>query len=238
MMRRVVRDVRRGYLTVVLSAALGAIACRPQPRSIAPQDLVPVARDSVVGWVAAFTPKTPVRYDLRWRFQNDRGSTGGRAAARIAPPDSLRFDLRGMFGKSAAAVVVGSNGVWAKPEGDFKDILQSAPLFWAALGLPLRPPGGAETFGVNGPTRRAWRYAVASDTFDFVVLRDRPAQRLLAEMRRRGKIVGMVDAHFDSTGARVATARMDFPSQEYRFTFTVEGVDSLETFASGIWARP
>jgi hypothetical protein len=219
-------------------AVLILIACRPAPRSIAPEDLAPVSPDSVTRWVSDFTPTTRVRYDLRWRFQNDRGSTGGRAAARIAPPDSLRFDLRGMLGKSGAAVVVGSTGVWARPESDFKDILQSAPLFWAALGVPLRPPAGTETFGVNGAERRAWRYAIASDTFDFIVLRDRPVQHLLAEMRRRGKIVGVVDAQFDSAGARVASARMDFPAQEYRFTFTVEAVDSSETFGPEIWARP
>lgn len=219
-------------------ALLSVFACRPTLRSIAPENLAPVSADSVTRWVSDFTPRTRVRYDLRWRFQNDRGATGGRAAARIAPPDSLRFDLRGMLGKSGAAVVVGSTGVWARPEGDFKDILQSAPLFWAALGVPLRPPAGTETFGVSSAERRAWRYAVASDTFDFVVLRDRPVPRLLAEMRRQGKIIGVVDAQFDSAGARVVSARMDFPAQEYRFTFSVEAVDSSEIFGSEIWARP
>lgn len=219
-------------------AVVSIVACRPTARSIAPDNLAPVSADSVTRWVLDFTPRTSIRYDLRWRFQNDRGSTGGRAAARIAPPDSLRIDLRGMLGRSGAAVVVGSTGVWARPEGDFKDILQSAPLFWAALGMPLRPPAGIETFGENRAERRAWRYAVASDTFDFVVLRDRPVQHLLAEMRRRGKIVGVVDAQFDSAGARVVSARMDFPAQEYRFTFSVEAVDSSEIFGSEIWARP
>ena len=220
-------------------AVLGAaVSCRPGVRSIAPTDLAPVSNDSVALWVSNYTPRSTVRYDLKWRFQNDRGSTGGRAAVRVAPADSLRFDYRGMFGKSGAAVVVGSTGVWARPEGDFKEILQSAPLFWAALGAPVRPPAGAATFGANSAARRAWRYAVGVDTFDFVDLRDRTPRRLLAEMRRRGTIVGSVEARFDSGGARVASARMDFPAAESRFSFSVEGVDSTEKFGPEIWARP
>jgi hypothetical protein len=226
---------RVSLLTLVAIASLGA--CRPTPKSIAPEGLVSVPRDTVILWVRDLTPKTQVRYDLRWRFQNDRGSTGGRAAARIAPPDSVRFDIRGMLGKSGAAVVVGSTGIWARPEEDFKNILQSAPLFWAALGIPLRPPPGVETLGTSSAERRAWRYTVASDTFDFVLRHNQPV-RLLAEMRRRGKIVGVVDTQFDSSGARVVSARLDFPQQQYRFTFSVDAVDSSETFGPETWARP
>jgi hypothetical protein len=233
-------DHRRTLPGILLAVVLGVgpLGCRRAPRSIAPEDLARVAPDSVARWVAAFTPKAPVRYDLRWQFRNDRGAAGGRAAVRVVPPDSLRFDFRGPFGKSGAAVVVGATGVWARPEGDFKDVLQSAPLFWAALGAPLRPPVGAETFGAQSPGRRSWRYAVEADTFDFVDLRNRPVRRLLAEMRRRGRIVGAVDAQFDPAGARVVSARMDFPSAESRFSFSVEAIDSSEKFGPEIWARP
>ncbi|MSR07364.1 MAG: hypothetical protein EXR93_09920 [Gemmatimonadetes bacterium] len=215
-----------------------ATACQPKARSIAPVDLVPIHADSIANWISEYRPRVPVRYDLKWQFLNDRGSTGGRAAIRIAPPDSLRFDVRGMFGKTGAAVVVGANGVWSKPENDFKDVLQSAPLFWAALGAPLRPPGGSATFGVAGAGRRAWRYAVGADTFDFVDRRNAAGHHLLAEMRRRGTIVGVTDATFNATGTRVASARIDFPAAETRFSFSVEAVDSLEKFDPGIWARP
>lgn len=226
------------YVLAILVLSAAAAACRPRTRSIAPTDLAPIHSDSVAGWIAEYTPRIAVRYDLKWQFQNDRGSTGGRAAIRIAPPDSLRFDLRGLFGKTGAAVLVGATGVWSKPEDDFKDVLQSAPLFWAALGAPLRPPPGAETFGVTGPGRRAWRYAVGVDTFDFVDRRIATGHHLFAEMRRRGTIVGMTDATFDTAGARVASARIDFPAAESRFSFSVEGSDSSETFDPGIWARP
>src|SRR6267143_6472133 len=106
---------------VAIGLVVADVSCRPGVRSIAPTDLVAISSDSVTNWVSSYTPRTQVRYDLRWRFQNDRGSAGGRAAVRIAPPDSLRFDYRGMFGKSGKAAVVGSAGIWAAPEGDFKD---------------------------------------------------------------------------------------------------------------------
>ncbi len=217
--------------------AVGLAGCVRGFRSIAPIGLVPVSLSTVDGWVGRYAVKRAVRYDLRWRFQNDRGAAGGRAAVRVAPPDSLRFDFRGPFGKSGAAVVVGDSGLWARPEGDFRDVLRAAHLFWAALGLPLRPPPRAQLFAVEVPERRSWRYAMASDTLDFVEMRADP-MRLLAEMRRAGRIVGVSEARFDQTGTRVMSARMDFPVAESRFTFTVEAVDSTETLGPEIWRQP
>lgn len=231
---------RRVWLLAVAAVlGSGTSACQRGPRSIAPLDLVPISPDSVAQWLADFTPGKRLRYELRWRLENDRGTFGGRAAVRVAPPDSLRFDIRGGFGRSGAAMVVGSEGIWARPESDFKDILQSAPLFWAALGAPLKPPAGAKTFGVRGPDRRAWRYGVGADTFDFVLVRDRPQERLLAEMRRRGQIVGVVEALFPpGGGGKVASARMNFPAADLRFAFSVESLDSATVFPSDVWQRP
>lgn len=223
---------------VAITLLFTAASCQPTVKSIAPNDLALISGDTVASWVSDYTPRTQVRFDLKWRFQNDRGAAGGKAAARIAPPDSLRFDYRGMLGKSGKAAVVGSAAIWSAPEADFKDILQSAPLFWAALGVPVRPPAGAQTWGARSATRRAWRYAVGVDTFDFIDQRDLTPRRLLAEMRRRGTIIGMVQAQFDSSGIHIANARMDFPAAQSRFSLTLEGVDSTEKFGPETWARP
>jgi hypothetical protein len=187
--------------------------------------------------MASYAPKTWTRYDLKWKYRNARGAAGGRAAIRIAPPDSLRFDFRGPFGKSGTAMVVGDSGMWAKPEGDFDDILRAAPLFWAALGIPLAPGPKMKAFGLERPEGRAWRYATASDTFDFLETRQKPAH-LLAEMRRAGKIVGVVDAQFNEAGSHVVASRLDFPTTESRFSFTVDSVVTTEAFGSEIWRRP
>jgi len=216
--------------------AMGSSGCQRRLHSIALAGLAPVARSTVVEWVSRYTPRSPVRYELRWRFQNDRGAAGGRAAARIVPPDSLRFDFRGPFGKSGAAVVVGDSGIWSKPEGDFRDVLRSAPLFWAALGMPLAPGPQMEITGLDRPDRRAWRYAAAQDTIDFVEFRAPP--KLMAEMRRGGRIVGLAEARFDAAGQRVVTARLDFPGVESRFTLSVSAVDTSAVFTSEIWRQP
>lgn len=218
-------------------ALVGTLACRTGPRSIAPEGLADIPYDTVRGWVAEYTPQRARRYDLRWQFLNDRGSTGGRAAIRIAPPDSLRFDFRGAFGRSGAAVVIGDSGIWARPEGDFEDLLRTAPLFWAALGLPLPPERGTPLLGLRRDDRRAWRYVIGRDTFDFIDLRG-SQPRLLAEMRRRGTIMGMVDARLSGPGGVVTEARLDFPAAETRFSFKVERVDSTERFGPDTWQRP
>ncbi|MBI4421319.1 MAG: hypothetical protein HY560_10875 [Gemmatimonadetes bacterium] len=222
---------------VVLVAAMLFPGCTRAWRSIAPADLAPVPDSTVERWVGRYSLHRPARYDLRWRFQNDRGAASGRAAVRVAPPDSLRLDFRGPFGKSGAAVVVGDSGLWAKPAGDFHDVLAAAPLFWAALALPLKPADGATVFGAEHPDRRSWRYALARDTFDFIDVRASPA-RLLAEMRRAGRIIGRSEARFDPAGQRLISARMDFPAAESRFTITVEAVDTTETFEPGVWRQP
>jgi len=49
----------------LLVAVVSVVACRPTPRSIAPEHLAPVSPDSVTRWVSDFTPGTRVRYDLR-----------------------------------------------------------------------------------------------------------------------------------------------------------------------------
>jgi hypothetical protein len=221
--------------TAVVAGALAA-GCGRGPQSIAPAGLVPLPAETVTAWVRPLAAVLPMRYDLRWQLRNSKGAASGRAAVRITPPDSLRFDFRGAFGKSGAAMVVGDSGVWAEPEGDFRDILQSVPLFWAALGLPLQPRGSPVS-GLERPGLRAWSYVVAQDTFNFVHIRG-PEERLLGEMRRRGRTVGTAEARLAPGGGRATQARLDFPAVETRFSFTVDLVDSTATFGPETWRRP
>ncbi len=223
------------HVAAILTVA-GLVGCRHGLHSIALVGLAPLPRSTLAEWVSHYAPRNPVRYELRWRFQNDQGAAGGRAVVRIVPPDSLRLDFRGPFGKSGAAVVVGDSGVWSKPEGDFRDVLRSAPLFWAALGMPLPPGPRVETGGLDRPDGRAWRYATGQDTTDFVEVRA-PA-KLLAETRRGGRIVGLAEAQFDQAGRRVVASRLDFPVAQSRFTFSVSAVDTSAVFSSEIWRQP
>lgn len=228
--------LRFTYFGVAAILLLGS-ACRPSIKSIAPQGLAPFDPAEVGRWVAEYGPAKPVRYDLRWTYRTARGSTRNRAVVRVSPPDSLRLDFRGPFGKSGAAVFVGDSGIWSRPEGDLRDLLAAAPLFWAALGMPRAPGPDVSVSALVTPERRAWRYAGVADTFDFVELRQEP-RRLLAEMRRAGRILGRSEAEFTENGGHISSSQLDFPAEESRFSFTVDSVTHAEEFAAEIWRRP
>jgi hypothetical protein len=199
--------------------------------------LEPVAPDTIAAWLEAYQPATRVRYDLKWRFITQKGSSAGRAAVRIAPPDSARFDYRGPFGKSGAAMILGDSALWAVPEKDTRDLLPAAPLFWAALGAPRLPGRDAALFARWQAGSRAWRYVAGRDTMDFVESGSGP-EALLTEVRREGKIVASTEVRFQA-GSRVPLeARLRFPQDGSALLLTVQGVQSVADFDPVIWRRP
>ena len=209
--------------------------CTPRLSSLAPQGFVPAERDLVVGWVAEMTPSRPRLYQIRpWRFQNQQGSAAGRASVRIVPPDSLRFDYRGPFGKSGNAVLVGDSALWMTSE-DFEGLVTYAPLFWTALGMPPVPPDTAALFSLIGDDFRAWRYVLAQDTLDFV-LRGSPAVSLLGEIRRQGQVLAQATVELDTITGLVTRSKIDFYNIS-RFEFTVQSVDTLASFDPTVWQR-
>jgi hypothetical protein len=222
---------------LTITVLLGALACAPAIHSIAPLGLEPVAPDTIAAWLQAYQPATRVRYDLRWRFITQKGSTAGRAAVRIAPPDSARFDYRGPFGKSGAAMILGDSAPWAVPEKDTRDLLPAAPLFWAALGAPRPPARDAALYARWRTGSRAWRYAAERDTMDFVETGSGP-EGLLTEVRRGGKIVASAEVRFQA-GSRVPVeARLRFPQDGSALLLTVQGVEKVADFDPIIWRRP
>jgi len=193
-------------------------------------------RSVVSRWAATFAPRAILRYNLRWKFVNDRGAAGGRAAVHVVPPDSLRFDYRGPFGRSGAAVVVGDSGIWGEPEGDVRGVVRVAPLFWAALGAPLPPSTRATLLGYEDQQGRAWRSIADRDTFD-VVVSTGPPTRIRSQLRRAGQLVGATDVVLDSA-QRARQGRIDLFLDETRFSFTVAGIDSLKAVDPTTWKRP
>lgn len=223
--------------TAAIGLALGAMACVPAISSIAPVGLQPVPPDTVASWLQAYRPAGRVRYDMKWRFVTQKGTTAGRAAVRIAPPDSARFDYRGPFGKSGAAMILADSAVWAVPEKDTRDLLPAAPLFWAALGVPRMPPGDAELYARWHTAPRAWRYVAGRDTMDFVEIGSGP-DGLLTEVRREGRIIASTEVHFQP-GSRVPIeARLRFPQDGSALLLTVEGVENVAGFDANTWRRP
>jgi len=222
-------------LAVALAPVLGA--CTPRLKSIAPAGLARAPRDTITAWLASYRPAGPVRYDVRWRFANPKGSTAGRAAVRIAPPDTLRFDYRGPFGRSGAAVIVADSALWVAPERDTRELLPAAPVFWAALGIPLPPPDDALLSGRGAADGRVWRYVSEADTMDFVEVGPGP-ERLLTEVRRNGKIVASTEVRFRPGGRAPLEARVRFPQDGSALLLTVEGVENVAAFDPGTWRRP
>jgi hypothetical protein len=221
-----------------VAAAAVAVGCARRLRSIAPEDLTPVSAEAVAGWTSPFQPAVPLQFDLRWRFENREGTAAGRAVARYAPPDTLRFDYRGPFGRSGSALVVGNEAVWSEPEGDLDNLIPVAPVLWAALGIVAAPEKGSQLSGSETVERRAWRYADADRAVDYIrVLR--PRSRLLVELRELDRILGVVTVELnDSAPSTPVAAVMQFPSQRSKFTLTVRQVDSVAPFPSETWQRP
>ncbi|MDH3495791.1 MAG: hypothetical protein OER21_03450 [Gemmatimonadota bacterium] len=224
----------RSYYPLVVAALVGA-GCTPRLTSIAPVDLVPIPADSAAGWARAFRPAAPLQYELRWRFENRQGRSAGRATVRYAPPDTVRFDYRGPFGRSGSAVVVGGEAVWAEPEGDFRSLIPVAPVFWAALGVTLPPPAEAMVYGRDGPRRRAWRYVDGNEAIDFIHLREQ--SRFLAELRRDDRIAGVADVELAAASRAPVGAVMRFPADGSRLSFTVTSIDTVASHPPETWIR-
>lgn len=229
-------------------AACALLAACPKPLPpLVPDPLAPADRDSAVAWTRTRLPSQTVVIRFRWRYEDERGRHAGRGTARIAPPDSLRFDFAGPLGLgSGAAVLIGDRVAWADPEASFRSLVPAVPMLWAALGMVLPPAEDASVFAAidtaGAAARRAvWRFAGAGDTLDYVATagpadsgHDTRAGSLAAEWRRRGKVVARSRAQLDPQG-RPATARVDFPEGSARFELTVVAIDTAVVFPPALW---
>ena len=141
------RPARLAYLGL----ALAGLACRGAPGSVVPASAQPVSREQVAEWVRGTQPAEHRLHRFKWLFRDDKSSAGGRGSARIAPPDSMRFDVAGPFGSGAAsAAVVGEQPLWAEPPDAIEKMVPNYPLMWGMFGVARLPEAGAE---LRGPRR-------------------------------------------------------------------------------------
>ena len=212
--------------------------CTGRIRSIAPENLAPIPADTAVAWAAVLRPRAPLQFDLRWAFENREGKASGRAVARFAPPDTLRFDYRGPFGRSGTALIVGSAVVWAEPEGDLDNLVPVAPVLWAALGIVTGPEDGSRFLGSDLPQRRAWRQVWDTRALDYILVAS-PSPRFLAELREADRILGIAEVDLAGPPPTHPTkAVMRFPDQRSTFSLTVRQVDSVAAFPADTWVHP
>lgn len=221
------RTVRVGYLLLL------AAACRTAPGPLLPAAAQPVGPEQVAKWVASTVPERHQLHRFKWLFRDETSSAGGRGSARIAPPDSLRFDVAGPFGSGAAsAAVVGEQPLWTEPPDAISKLVPDYPLMWAMFGIARLPEEGASLRGLSEGRLTAWQYRGATDTVEYVRTGGSPS-RLIAEVRRAGEVVGRAETTLDSTGAPI-TSRLTVPSVPARLDLTFSST-SQSDFAPDIW---
>jgi hypothetical protein len=221
------RGVRVAYLALTLAA------CRSAPGALVPAAAAPVSRQQVSEWVAATLPADHRLARFKWLFQDERSSAGGRGSARIAPPDSLRFDVAGPFGSGAAsAAVVGSQPLWAEPPDAVKKLVPNYPLMWAMFGVARLPEPGDSLRGVTDGRVTAWQYAGTMDTVSYVRTVGKSG-KLTAEVRHAGKVVGRAETTLDDQGMPLK-ARLVVPSVPAKLDLTFLSI-ARATFAPDIW---
>ncbi len=218
-----------------IGACVVLAGCRPRLAPLVPLPVAPADRDSAVAWARATLPTRPTAIRFRWKYQDDQKRWGGRGQARLAPPDSLRFDYVGPLGLGAgAAALVGDSTIWADPEKNFRSLVPAVRMLWAGLGIARPPAVDAVVFGQDADARvRIWRFVEGSDTLDYRETLD-PVRVLEAEWRQQGKVVARSRTQFD-VHLLPAAARIDFPEGRARFELTVVAVDSAAVFDAAIW---
>jgi hypothetical protein len=223
--------MRSALITLLVLAA-----CRTAPGALVPEAAAPATPSQVAEWVRPTVPTAPRLIRFKWLFRDDNSSAGGRGSARIAPPDSLRFDVSGPFGSNpSAAAVVGDSALWVQPEDAIEKLVPNYPLMWALLGVARMPAEGATLRGSAEGERAQWGYALGADTIAYVRTGGADG-RLLAEVREGGKLVGRVETKLGARG-ELKTARLTVPSAPARLDVTFLSAEPADSFAADVW-RP
>ena len=233
MPQRFLLDRRKAasYLGLVL------LACARGPEPPSPAAFRSVEAGEVAEWVRGTVPRDRRILRFKWLFFDGEASMGGRGSVRIAPPDSLRFDVAGPWGMgSAAAVVFGDSAAWVKPQDIIARLLPSYPLMWAMFGVARMPGEDAVLRGLADSTVIAWQAVDGADTVSYTrVLGSAP--RLRAEVRHAGQVVGRVDTKLHPDGSPVS-ARLSVPSVPARLDITIVATESAPQFSPSVWAPP
>ncbi len=213
--------------------AVAVAGCGGRPGSVVPVDAPPVDRAQVNAWVSATRPPEHQLHRFKWLFQDERSSTGGRGSARIAPPDSLRFDVAGPFGSGAAsAAVIGDHPLWAEPPDAVSKLVPNYPLLWAMFGVARLPDPGDSLSGVVHGDVTAWRYIDGADTVSYLHTGGSPG-RLVAEVRHGRELVGRAETTLDRNGAPL-TSKLVVPSVPAKLALTFLSTGRAD-FAPDLW---
>ena len=216
---------------------LGLLGCHPNTPGLLPAGLKNVTAADVAQWVGATGPTGGALHRFTWLYQDEQSSKGGRGSARIAVPDSLRFDIAGSLGiGKGSAMVIGDSAQWVVPEGAVKDLIPDYELLWALFGVARRPPDGATLTGLVEGQKTAWQYANGADTVEYLRISSTPVT-LAAEVRHAGKVIGrsLATLHPDGSPAR---ARLTVPSGPAKLEITFYATVPTPQFPPDTWRPP
>lgn len=222
------------YLAVTVSGCAGT-SLKVAPTAL-PPGMGPATPDQVEAFVAALAPTENRQFRFKFKFKDPKGNVGGRGAARIAVPDSLRLDMQGPFGLGkGAAMVVGDSTEWIRGPDAIKRIVPDFRLMWSMLGIARPAPEGAElTASVAGDVT-AWSYGSASDTVEYVRTTG-ATPTLVALVRKDGAVLGRSETTFGPDGAPLKS-QLIVPGSSARLDLTFTESSSPASFKPDTWVR-
>jgi len=217
-----------------IAAGLLLAGCPPSLKPLVSTTLAPSDRAAAMSWVERTVPRHNTAIRFRFQYEDAHKHWTGRGTARLAPPDSLRFDYSGPLGLgSGAAVVVGDSEIWAEPPENFRSLVPAVRMLWAGLGVVRPPAPDASVSGIEGQSQRVWRFAEGSDTLDYVAS-DGTTRVLDAEWRQAGRIVARSRTELDAQ-TRPTKSSIVFPEAAARLELTVDRVDTAAVIPADVW---
>ena len=218
-------------------AVLVLLGCKPPALPVLPPGAATLSSDQVRPWVESTQLRGNSIRQFKWLFQDDRSSAGGDGAARLAAPDTLRFDARGPLGWGRmAAFVVGDQPVWAEPEETVAQIVPDYVLFWAMFGVARMPHPRAKIRGLDDGRIRIWEYALGGDTVIYSRSTELPG-KVTAEVRRNGRLFGRVETRL-STDGLPTNATLIVPDVPAQLDITFRSTTSAPPFPPETWLPP
>lgn len=220
------------YLPLIL-----LMGCTPGAGPVVPPGAATLTSEQIRPWVEATRPTGHSVRQFKWLFQDDRSSAGGVGRARVASPDTLRFDARGPLGSGRmAALVVGDQPVWADPEESVAQIVPDYTLLWAMFGVARMPNPRASLRGLDDGRTMIWEYALGRDTVVYARRTESPG-RLVAEVRRSGRVFGRVETKLSADGQPVS-ARLVVPDVPAQLDIQFVATTAASAFPPETWLPP
>ena len=204
--------------------------------SVLPVGMGPATAEQVAAFVAVNAPDGNRHLKFKFKFKDPKGNVGGRGAARIARPDSLRLDMQGPFGLGkGAAMVDGDSTVWIRGPDAIKRIVPDFRLMWSMLGFTRPPPEGATLAAYQAGDVTAWSYATEGDIVEYVRTGGANAG-LVALVRKDGAVLGRSETTFGPDGAPTK-AQLIVPGTSARLDITFTESSTPATFKPDTWVR-